>query len=264
MGLASTLNKLNKVGTLEDELLKVLDIYYKRVGVARAGSATFKPSKIHGCKRSLYYTLVREETDGMTSVNPEMTRIGRSGSADHLVIQADLFNPIMKELGIEMLDPEYVVERAAELGSVNKITRRPDSSNPYELLCRNETYNMSFMFDGAFRFMGKLAIFEFKTEDHFKFIRRTSAEPAHILQATCYSLCLGIDEVLFLYQNRNYKSFKAYLVRISEESKQEIKDIMAEVMDSVDRRQVPPKDKGPKSKNCRYCYYHGVCKRDGE
>ena len=43
-------------------------------------------------------------------------------------------------------------------------------------------------------------IIEIKTETSMKFNKRFEPDPKHLLQAACYSICLGVDEVIFLYE----------------------------------------------------------------
>ena len=65
---------------------------------------------------------------------------------------------------------------------------------------------------------------EIKTETMFKFNKHTEPYPEHKMQAACYGICLGVDDVLFLYENRDNFEKKAYTFHISEEMKQQVLD----------------------------------------
>ena len=63
---------------------------------------------------------------------------------------------------------------------------------------------------------------EIKTETMFKFTKHTEPYDEHKMQATCYGMCLGVDDVIFLYENRDNFEKKAYTFHITQEMKDQV------------------------------------------
>lgn len=68
--------------------------------------------------------------------------------------------------------------------------------------CKNDELSIYFQPDGVIRFMGKEVILEVKTESTYQFSNRYEPKEDHKWQATSYGMGLGIDYVLFLYEDR--------------------------------------------------------------
>ncbi|MEG0153708.1 MAG: hypothetical protein RR744_11155, partial [Cellulosilyticaceae bacterium] len=128
-----------------------------------------------------------------------------------------------------------------------------------ETKCYNKAHNMSFLCDGLINYKGAKYILEIKTEMYMKFAKRFNVEPKHLLQATCYSICLGVDHVLFLYEDRNICLKKAYEVEVTQEMKKEVYKIMDDVNLALEIDVYP--DKSTNKKDCTYCRYKQECKK---
>lgn len=68
---------------------------------------------------------------------------------------------------------------------------------------------------------------------------------------------LGIDYILFFYEDRNFCSKKPYLWKITDEMKDEVIRKIHRVNSYLHRREAPPADKD----KCTYCRYKEACKR---
>lgn len=259
MSLASKINKLSNSKDFTTAFGNALDLALKTQNQPRTSRPNIKPSKA-GCIRQMYYILSETQVSRKEKVDPNMTLIQKEGSAMHLILQRTLLKA--KDQGIDLLDPASVVYRAQEAG-IRTLVRPSthDADDQFEVTCYNEDYDISFKFDGAVRFMNKTVILEIKNEDHFKWLRRTREEPEHVFQAIFYSLCLGIDWVLFIYVGRNYKQRKYYLVEITPEMRQEQINRIKIAKICTARNIAPSKTK---HKGCNYCSYKTHCKNDGE
>jgi CRISPR/Cas system-associated exonuclease Cas4 (RecB family) len=260
VSLAKRINQLSEERDFGTAFVNAMDLAIKEAGKPRRSKPNIKPSKA-GCLRQMYYILVEAPVDGKETVDPNMYLIQKDGTYMHTVLQEILAGA--KNQGIEMLDPEAEIVKARQQGIdtiVIPSTHADDS--PYEIHCYNRTYGISFKFDGMGIFMKKKFILEIKNEDHYKFLKRAQPEPEHIApQGTMYSLCLGVNYVLFIYVNRNYKRRKAYLVEITESMRQNQLDRIKLVRYASKKGLVPIKEV---SKTCRYCNYKKLCKTHGE
>ena len=125
-----------------------------------------------------------------------------------------------------------------------------------------ETWNISFLCDGIIKYRGELYIIEFKTEVSRKFVTRNDVDEDHKRQAIAYSLSLGLDKIIFVYENRDTCEKKCYLLEITEKMKKDLIQLIQDCDDYVDANIVPPKPVGIKAKICQYCIYRSQCRKD--
>ena len=121
---------------------------------------------------------------------------------------------------------------------------------------------MSFLCDGVIQHKEEYYVLEIKTESGYKFNNHDAPYKEHIYQATCYSMCFGINKVIFLYENRDNCTKKAYLVEVTDAMKEEVADKIFTCDDYVAKKIPPPKT--TESKHCQYCDYKRLCREDGD
>ena len=236
-----------------DELNMTMSTIDKRE--QRVPSKTYKPSSLGGCKRNMYFQVTGATQDD-TRTDSGLIGICETGSARHEILQTWVSR--MHECGFNChwLD----VEEYLKLNPVTGTIVRHKSG--METKCYNEVLNMSFLCDGLIEFDDEKYILEIKTEDNFKNMKRVAPEPKHIIQATAYSVCLGINKIIFIYENRNYCTRKAFLVQVTDQMKNDlVVSEIEEVQSYVDSNQVPPKTDN--SKECNYCDYKKECRKWG-
>ena len=119
-------------------------------------------------------------------------------------------------------------------------------------------YNMRFMCDGLVFYKGEYYIIEIKTESTHKYGSHEEPWPAHKLQAACYSMCIGVPKVIFIYENRDNCDKKGYLFEVPDAMKDKIANTIAYVDDCVAHGTVPPKELD----KCTYCKYKMECERN--
>lgn len=220
-------------------------------------NTTYSPSAMGGCERALYYKGIGVRPDGET---PEYTivGIGESGTARHEHIQNYVMK--MKDLNIdcEWIDVGWFLENAAQGKNYSDYTK-VISKQGNETKCYNSKLNMRFLCDGIIRYKGDYYILEIKTETSMKF-GHSDAHTAHKRQATCYSLLLGIDKIIFLYENRDTCNKDAFLVEITDGMKERVINIVDRVNKAIELKDVPMKTSD--TKNCMYCQYRKTCKNE--
>ena len=134
--------------------------------------------------------------------------------------------------------------------------------------CGNETklydrkHNISFLCDGIIKYQGKYYIVEFKTESSFKWRDRKGVDPKHYNQARTYSLELKIDDVLFVYINRDIVDMKSFMYHVTQEERDGILALIDECQKYVDMKEVPPLPDDVSDKKCAYCNYRQLCERN--
>ena len=217
-------------------------------------SKTFKPSSMQ-CKRNSYYQLMGVEPDKGTSTHT-MIGIVNSGSDAHERIQS-----AVNEMCENNMDCYYIdVEGFINDRELKDIAVREKLG--FETKLYNEKYNISFMCDGIIQYKKKYYILEIKTETCSKWYSRTGVDKKHYNQAIAYSLSLGLNDVIFLYVDRDMSNKKAYMFTVTDEMRQGLVDYIEDVRGYVDRQIAPPKDDVEK-RVCQYCAYQSQCRKDG-
>ena len=221
----------------------------------RLPSKTYKPSGMN-CIRASYYQIMGIQSDESSS-SYSLIGICNSGTDIHVRIQTSIEH--MKENGMncEYIDvTDFVMQRSLEdLEIISK--------NGMETKLYHKKYNMSFMCDGIIKYKNHYYILELKTENSYKFINRKEVDSSHYNQGTAYSLAFGIDEVLFVYINRDVLDMKAFMLNVTNEMKQNLVGYIEECDGYVSRKIAPPKPKDVAKKTCTYCIYKTQCKKDG-
>ena len=218
------------------------------------GSNFYKPSSM-GCIRQMYYTRKEVPTDE-TGSSYSLIGICNNGTDTHVRIQTYVSK--MKDNGIdcEYVDvAEYVKSR--ELQDIEIVMK-----SGMETKLFHKKLKMSFLCDGIIRYKGIYYILELKTEGNNKFWNRTGVDPSHYNQATCYSVALGLDNVLFVYINRDNYTMKSYMFNVTDEMKQSIVGLITNCEDCVEQNKVPEKPTDVEKKTCSYCSYKHQCHLD--
>lgn len=232
----------------------------------------YKPSSML-CKRQMYFTRLgitpEEEIQSASLIG-----ICESGSSRHDRIQHVI--SAMPDLG---MDFEYIdVETYVKSHNLTDIVIL--NKKGMETHCFNKRYNISFFTDGIIRHISqdKFYIFEYKTEATQKFTKRNAPDPIHLSQGAAYSVSFYIDDVIFVYEDRNFCNKKAFLYHVTEEDKRDkVIDKILEVENCVKENRVPPKitnkdidpsfiggvdrKAGPSAKVCQYCKFKKECSK---
>lgn len=221
----------------------------------RKPSNTYKPSSMN-CIRNMYYQVTGTNPDQPT-VSYVLTGIVNSGTDIHLRVQKAVAN--MKENGIDCdyIDvAEFVKSRGLDYLDVK------DSSG-METKLYHKDLNMSFLCDGIIRYKGHYYILELKTESIYKWQARQGVDPVHYNQATAYSVALGLDEVIFVYINRDLLDMKSFMFHVTDDMKHDLVGRIEECDACVLQHRVPTKPANLDRKTCEYCIYKKACRRDG-
>ena len=218
-------------------------------------SKTFKPSGMQ-CKRGCYYQIMGVQPDE-SKASFNMVGICNSGTDIHVRVQTAVMQ--MKENGI---DCDWVdVEEYVKSHDLDYLIVREKKGTETKLYdTRYGTY-ISFMCDGIIRYKGKYYILEIKSESSNKWYARTDVDKKHYHQAISYSNSFKLDDVLFLYVERDLLNCKCYKFHVTDDMRKEIVDFITDVQGYVERQIAPPKDDLPKN-ICNYCGYQTQCRKD--
>lgn len=256
MGLKSLLKvaqgKNAESVSFEDNFLKAYEEAVRRKELAErqvAPSDYIRPSSMYGCERMIFFQRVHSGSLNGEQDDVPLIEICQSGTDRHLDIQH-----IVEQMeGVECLDLEEVVKEANQKGIKTEFLGW--NADHTEARCKNEELSIYFQPDGVIRFMGKEVILEVKTESTYQFSNRYEPKEDHKWQATSYGMGLGIDWVLFIYEDRNFCRKKIYLWKITDEMKEKVKAKIHTVNTAISVGVPPEKD----DSKCTYCKYKNEC-----
>ena len=258
--LARLIDVANDTKPVEEQFLSDLkrSIELTAKKESRKPSQTYKPSGMN-CIRSMYYQVMGAECVD----EPNFTNIGicNSGSDIHERIQQAVID--MKDNGMDceyINVAEYVWSR--DLPDIEIVAGPNFSEGIYETKLYNKKYNMSFLCDGIIRYKSKYYILELKTEASFKWQTRAGVDTKHYNQGIAYSLNLGLDNVIFVYINRDVLDMKAFMFDVTDDMRQGLVNLVTECQGYVDRQIVPPKPTDLSKFACKYCGYKNLCDVD--
>lgn len=231
----------------------------------KRGSNFYKPSSMN-CDRCMYFIRTAAPVDESL---PEYNsvRITECGTSSHERIQ--YYVSQMRDHGYDCdwIDPEWYIRNKnlkylkvqdEEFCKEHGLTYHGEKS--FETKLFDSRYNISFLCDGIIRYKGEYYILEIKTETAHKNYMRAGADIKHKNQSVSYSLSLGIDKIMWLYESRDHCTAKTYITTVSEEEKAELALRIEYVDGCVASGTIPQKCSNLSM--CQYCNYKSICRKN--
>lgn len=218
-------------------------------------SKTYKPSSMH-CIRNMFYQVSGHDVDIIEDTPANVSGICESGTDRHVRVQNYIM--LMKKHGFdcEYVDVETYVKQN-NLYYLKVLGKKETETKLHDI-----RYNITFLCDGIVKYKGKYYIFEFKTETAEKFQMRFGVDKEHYNQATAYSLALKLDDVIFVYENRNICEKQGFYFNVTQEMRDALAKKLITCDEFVKSNTVPPKPTDLAPKHCKYCKYKISCSKE--
>lgn len=219
---------------------------------SRAPSKTYKPSSMT-CIRNMYYQVTGHPQDeGYTPYS--LIGICNSGTDIHERTQKYVADMINNGIDCEYINvADYVIQRGLDYLEI--VEQKGMETKLY-----HKTLNISFLCDGIIRYRGHYYILELKTESSYKWQGRKGVDPKHYAQGTAYSVAFKIDEVMFVYINRDILEMKSFMFVPTQEMKDNLVNKILECDSFVEQGKLPPIPEDVPKSACSYCSYRGYCR----
>lgn len=234
-------------------------------------SPTFSPSGMK-CERSMIYKLLSVKPDDRKT-SYQLVDICANGTDSHQRLQ-NYVNK-MKSCGIDCeyinVADDYVRKYKLPL-FIGKESNFIDEFETHLYTFDKKKgvdkhsifpYPVSFLCDGIIKLNGKYFILEIKTQASMKAMRQKDVQEEHKIQATAYSLFLGIDDVMFLYEDRDLLGKKCFVYTPTKEEKVALHKKLIMCYNMSKEGKVIAKPNVDK-KVCNYCNYKHTCKLGGK
>lgn len=240
------------------EILPVEDVFITDLKAVVAAcnppskrSVHFKPSSLH-CMRIMYFDRIQAPLDSELG-NYNGIRICETGSNSHESIQSYVAKMTKYGKDWEWVDVEqYVKDHHLDYLQIR-------NKKEFETHLLDTRYDISFLCDGIVKHAGKYYILEIKTETDDKGFGRNSADEYHKYQSVSYSLSLGINDILWLYEERNFCTPKSFHTIVTDEDRLKLVQRF-ECVEQAVKDLVPPA-RCDSRKTCTYCPYKTECKK---
>ena len=250
--IISMMNAQSKAQTPAEKLAADFQRYVSLSRKSYTPSAAIKPSGIYGCVRMQYFVLTEAEVDAGHLESSTLISMANAGTDRHVRIQNAFMDMENYNISVNWIPLREIMSQIQQKGINTRIRREVDA----ETLCYNEDYNASFRCDGVFLYDSKIYILEWKTVEQRKWQGITQPTFDHKLQASCYSIFLGIPDVMFFYEDRNLFGIKSYMFTPNEKEIESLKVRMKMILAFADRKIMP----APEKDKCNYCNYKNACK----
>jgi len=224
-------------------------------------STYYKPSSMN-CLRNMYYGVKGAlRGDILEPMKTNVIGICESGTDRHKRIQSYITKMNEKGFSWEYLDvAQYIKDNNLSNLEVKENYHKDDEDN-FETLLVDKELNMILSMDGLLKYNGTEIIgFEYKTESDSTWVNRVDINEDHKNQAFAYASRLGIDRIIFVYENRNNCFKKSYMLNITKENKDYIINRVNDCEKYVKNNTLPPKTDNKKT--CYFCKYKDICDKD--
>ena len=222
---------------------------------SREPSKTYKPSSM-ACIRNMWYQVTGHPQD--EGYMP-YSLIGICNSGTDIHERTQKYVDDMKNNGI---DCEYInvadYVRQRNLDYLEIVEQKGMETKLY-----HKALNISFLCDGIIRYKGKYYILELKTESSYKWQGRKDVDPKHYAQGTAYSVAFKIDQVIFVYINRDILDMKSFMFTPTQEMKDKLVNKILECDNYVNENKLPPIPEDVPKSACSYCSYRNSCRLSG-
>jgi CRISPR/Cas system-associated exonuclease Cas4 (RecB family) len=224
-------------------------------------STYYKPSSMN-CLRNMYYGVKGAlKGDILEPMKTNVIGICESGTDRHKRIQSYITKMNEKGFSWEYLDVAKYIEENKLTHLEVKENYHKDEEDNFETLLVDKELNMILSMDGLLKYNGTEIIgFEYKTESDSTWVNRTDINEDHKNQAFAYASRLGIDRIIFVYENRNNCFKKSYMLNITKENKDYIINRVNDCEKYVKNNTLPPKTDNKKT--CYFCKYKDICDKD--
>ena len=218
---------------------------------------TFAPSQMR-CDRVSWFRLRGTQPDKISDPDTTLSFTAQIGTACHEAIQRRL----IKNLGADWIPvKEWIAQNPEFFKDYEMTVEENGYETQIELI---KPYPVRFACDGIIRFNGKIYLLEIKTAEFSSLNDLTGPKEKHLDQIKCYSTLLGICDVLFLYQDRQWGELKCFEVTVSPSEQNAVRTKMDNVMYLADVSIAPEGlPVGDSDCNPSMCPYYRTCKEWG-
>lgn len=224
---------------------------------AEAKHRTFAPSQMR-CDRVSWFRLRGTQPDKVKTPDLTLDFTAQLGTACHEVIQSRL----SKKLGSDWISVSDWIDQNPELFKEYDMTIEKKGFE--SMIDLKAPYPVRFACDGIIRFNGKIYLLEIKTSEFSSLTDLTGPKAKHIDQIKTYSTLLHLNNVLMLYQDRQWGEMKCFEVAVTKDEQEAVRQRMNRIMELAEAN-IAPEGLPVGDPDCSpsMCPYSAKCKEWG-
>lgn len=216
-------------------------------------SKTFAPSSLR-CERISWFRLRGVEPDVSEVSDKNLDFVATVGTACHRKLQSIL----VASLGTDWINVDSYLSSVYPSGSYSS------NSDGYETQIEFYSPPIRFACDGLIRWNSKIYLLEIKSCEYSTFQELSDPRSEHIAQVTSYCAMLHIQDVIFIYIDRQYGTLKCFEYHVPKYAIDSTFDMFDRVQDCVKSHIAPPGlPVGDKWCSPSMCKYFQKCKEYG-
>ncbi|MFE7821401.1 PD-(D/E)XK nuclease family protein [Priestia megaterium] len=225
----------------------------KRINEGRLGK--FYPSSIGKCKRAVVYQMLGYPTKPIPGQN---LLIMENGTSFHNRME-DIFEKmgILVAPELSLKDEELRISGRSD-AIIWNFLKSDDEEDAEEITLYDPNDKDKVIYQGP---ANHILIVEFKSIKSKNYLKLPKSKPdkKHEMQLQLYFYLTGIRRGMVYYENKDTQESKFFHVFYDEELVQQVKSDIKEVLDYVDRRELPEKEGNALDIMCRYCDFRNLC-----
>ncbi|MGG1071264.1 PD-(D/E)XK nuclease family protein [Priestia megaterium] len=225
----------------------------KRIEEGRLGK--FYPSSIGRCKRSVVYQMLGYPTKPIPGQN---LLIMENGTSFHNRME-DIFEKmgILVAPELSLKDEELRISGRSD-AIIWNFLKSDDEEDAEEITLYDPNDKDKVIYQGP---ANHILIVEFKSIKSKNYLKLPKSKPdkKHEMQLQLYFYLTGIRRGMVYYENKDTQESKFFHVFYDEELVQQVKSDIKEILDYVDRRELPEKEGNALDIMCRYCDFRNLC-----
>lgn len=239
----------------------------KRIDQGRLGK--FYPSSIGRCKRAVVYQMLGYPTKPIPGQN---LLIMENGTSFHNRME-DIFEKmgilIAPELSLKDEELRISGRSDAIIWNYLKSDDEEDAEDivltakvPEKYKDREGVEKTKMVDKEVYRGPANhILIVEFKSIKNKNYAKLPKSKPdkKHEMQLQLYFYLTGIRRGMVYYENKDTQESKSFHVSYNEELVEQVKADIKEILDYVDRRELPEKEGNALDIMCRYCDFRNLC-----
>lgn len=225
----------------------------KRIEEGRLGK--FYPSSIGKCKRAVVYQMLGYPTKPIPGQN---LLIMENGTSFHNRME-DIFEKmgILVAPELSLKDEELRISGRSDAIIWNYL-KSDDEEDAEVITLYDRKDKDKVVYHGP---ANHILIVEFKSIKSKNYLKLPKSKPdkKHEMQLQLYFYLTGIRRGMVYYENKDTQESKFFHVFYDEELVQQVKSDIKEILDYVDRRELPEKEGNALDIMCRYCDFRNLC-----
>lgn len=225
----------------------------KRIDEGRLGK--FYPSSIGRCKRSVVYQMLGYPGK---PISGQSLLIMENGTSFH-----NRMEEIFERMGLliapelSLKDEELRISGRSDAIIWNYL-KKEDEEDAEEITLYDVKDKDKVVYQGP---ANNILIVELKSIKNKNFGKLPKSKPKkeHEMQLQLYFYLTGIRCGLVYYENKDTQESKYYYVEYNEKLVEQVKQDIRDILDYVDRRELPEKEGNALDIMCRYCDFRNLC-----